>query len=91
MNINEVDLITNVGDLDSILLQFLLEMINCLLLQFRVNSYGKCSAFYRKTACCLIDSSSAWMNTGCLEVQMWHLDDCLSYMDAHDSKLHIIN
>ena len=25
---------------------------------------GKRSAFYSQTACCLIDSSSAWMNMG---------------------------
>ena len=25
---------------------------------------GKSSAFYSQTACCLIDSSSAWMNMG---------------------------
>ena len=38
--------------------------VHCWLLRFGVKSYGKSSAFYREIACCLIDSSSAWMYMG---------------------------
>ena len=29
-----------------------------------MNNYGKSSAFYSKTACCLIDNTSVWMSIG---------------------------